>query len=62
MKKLKLEIDELAVESFVAGDGAVERGTVEARGDDASLGTVACVKETLATRMTCCPCTPAFLT
>ena len=61
MRKLKLEIEELAVESFVAGDGAAPRGTVEARGDDYTLETLDCVKETLATRMTCCPCTPAFL-
>jgi len=32
MKQLKLDLDELAVESFVAGAGqAAKRGTVEAR-------------------------------
>jgi hypothetical protein len=59
MRKLKLEIEGLAVDSFHAGPEVREAGTVQGRESVESL--VECVKNTLATRMTCCPCTPAFL-
>ncbi|SOD02329.1 hypothetical protein SAMN05216486_10311 [bacterium JGI 053] len=40
MRKLKLEIDELLVETFATSTAAVERGTVE--GNATFLGTGAC--------------------
>jgi hypothetical protein len=49
MKKLKLDLNELAVETFAAADGGVERGTVAghatfgcitAKCDDSNLCTV----------------------
>lgn len=38
MKKLKLQVDDLAVESFSPGRGADPRGTVRARGEDCTQG------------------------
>lgn len=53
MKKLKLEIDELAVETFVTdADGGVDAGTVEGQ-------ELAPTLLKLCTAMTgLCPCTP----
>jgi hypothetical protein len=55
MRKLRLRLDELAVETFAtdAGD-ADERGTVDAHGATAKP---LCIP-TLKTDLTCCPCTP----
>lgn len=45
MKKLTLQLDALAVESFSPGRGADPRGTVRGRGEDCTQGDT-CVCET----------------
>lgn len=60
MKKLKLEIDALTVDTFEPGrktGGA--GGTVQAHGDQQTVKIV-CQVSTLKTDLTCCPCTPMF--
>lgn len=58
MRKLKLEIDRLAVDSFpTSGLATHGLGTVHAREDQQTLKIV-CGVSTLATNPTCCPCTP----
>ena len=45
MKKLKLDVDKLDVESFEAADEPAQRGTVEAQGipyTDEQIGTCVC--------------------
>jgi hypothetical protein len=42
MKKMKLQLDDLAVESFSPGGGAGPRGTVRARGDCTQGDTCVC--------------------
>jgi hypothetical protein len=42
MRKLKLELDELAVQSFETAGEAEERGTVQARGGVTVLGDTDC--------------------
>jgi hypothetical protein len=60
MKKLKLEIDALTVDTFDTGrEAGAEGGTVHARGDSRTLKIV-CEISTLKTDLTCCPCTPMF--
>lgn len=57
MKKLKLEIDALTVDTFDTGREAGTAGTVQAHGDGRTLKVV-CEISTLKTDLTCCPCTP----
>lgn len=57
MTKLRLNLDDLAVESFLTATGdAGARGTVDAHDANATLKT-ACAS-LLASNPTCCPCTP----
>lgn len=59
MDKLRLSLDDLAVETFQTGDDRVPgRGTVDAHG--ATVKIVCTVSPTLKTDLTCCPCTPRF--
>ncbi len=55
MKKLKLEIESLAVDTFATAQYANDRGTVDAH-DDKTLKTLCA--SLLASNPTCCPCTP----
>jgi hypothetical protein len=56
MKKLRLNPDELTVDTFRTGDEPVSRpGTVDAH--EATPKPV-CGIPTLKTDLTCCPCTP----
>ena len=57
MDKLKLSVDELAVDTFQTGDDRSprQRGTVDAH---AQTIKIVCDISTLKTDMTCCPCTP----
>lgn len=58
MKKLTLQVDELAVESFEPDAApARERGTV--LGAEETLKVI-CGISTLKTDLTCCPCTPMY--
>lgn len=60
MKKLKLQIDALTVDTFDTGNEArAEGGTVQAHRDSRTLKIV-CEISTLKTDLTCCPCTPMF--
>ncbi|HEX2077897.1 MAG TPA: hypothetical protein VHG08_09315 [Longimicrobium sp.] len=56
MSKLKLQIEELAVETFETGDTDSFRGTV--RGNEIPTLKTICPGTLLATNPTCCPCTP----
>ena len=57
MAKLRLALDDLAVETFLAGESATPwRGTVDAHAAP-TLKTV-CERTLLASNPTCCPCTP----
>lgn len=57
MNKLRLNLDDLAVDTFQTGDDAASlRGTVDA--NEASIKIVCIVS--LKTDLTCCPCTPNF--
>lgn len=56
MNKLRLSLDELAVDTFQTGeDRPLQRGTVDARQSTLKL---ICSIGTLKTDLTCCPCTP----
>ena len=55
MNKLRLDLDDLVVDTFSTGGAAPARGTVEAHEDTYKL---ICDIGTLRTDMTCCPCTP----
>lgn len=57
MNKLKLQVDQLAVESFPVGDADGQIGTVEAREMAPTPPYAGCAP---ATRLTICPCTPAY--
>lgn len=54
MKKLKLELDELAVDSFTIPAGAAARGTVDGHEEIPTLRTV-CNPSLLDSNPTCCP-------
>lgn len=57
MNKLRLNLDDLAVDTFQTGDDRTpRRGTVDAH--EATLKPLCIVS--LKTDMTCCPCTPRF--
>lgn len=57
MKKLKLEMESLKVESFETGDETGPgRGTV--RGNQIPTLKYVCPDTVLRTNPTCCPCTP----
>lgn len=56
MKKLRLSLDELAVDTFHTGQGGPAEGTVDAH---AATAKPLCIP-TLKTDLTCCPCTPIF--
>lgn len=58
MKKLKLEIESLAVDTFETTQHVNGRGTVDAHldGQDKTLKTLCA--SLLASNPTCCPCTP----
>lgn len=56
MKKLRLDWDSVIVESFAtSADPAAREGAGDAREWEALSGPLC---GTLATRLTCCPCTP----
>ncbi|HEU0302870.1 MAG TPA: hypothetical protein VFR37_25640 [Longimicrobium sp.] len=58
MRKLRLRLDELAVDTFQTGDAEVPRlGTVDAH---EATPKIICSIPTLKTDLTCCPCTPMF--
>lgn len=57
MKKLSLQVDELAVESFSTGSNEGRMGTVEAREMVPTAPHPTCAP---LTRLTDCPCTPAY--
>ncbi len=60
MKKLKLEIESLTVDTFVTAHGADPgRGTVDGQELRPTLKTV-CDQTLLASNPTCCPCTPMY--
>jgi hypothetical protein len=60
MKKLKLECEALAVESFPTTRETTEgAGTVHAREWQRTLVAL-CDRTLLATNPTCCPCTPRY--
>lgn len=60
MNKLKLQVEELAVDSFETGrTGEPARGTVQANEDQPTVKYV-CDWTLLGTNPTCCPCTPAY--
>lgn len=55
MSKLRLRLDDLAVDTFQTGEDAPPpRGTVEAHEATKPVCTIASLK----TDLTCCPCTP----
>ncbi|HYW12647.1 MAG TPA: hypothetical protein VE871_11850 [Longimicrobium sp.] len=57
MNKLRLNLDDLAVDTFQTDeDGTSLRGTVE--GHEASQ--TICPAASLKTVLTCCPCTPRY--
>lgn len=62
MKKLKLEIDALAVDSFATGDGAATAGTVDGHELAATREFYTCNRTTpyCKTILTYCPCTPRW--
>jgi hypothetical protein len=58
MNKLRLSLDDLAVDTFQTGDDSVSpRGTVDAH--EATQKPL-CGFASLKTDLTCCPCTPRF--
>ena len=58
MRKLRLSLDELAVDTFQTGGPDVpRRGTVDAH---AATPKIICDISTLKTDPTCCPCTPMY--
>jgi len=60
MKKLKLRIESLKVDTFEIGrDGARGRGTVDGHAERPTLQTV-CDRTLLVSNPTCCPCTPMY--
>jgi hypothetical protein len=58
MKKLKLEIESLAVDTFETAQYANDRGTVDAHLDDGDKTLKTLCASLLASNPTCCPCTP----
>lgn len=59
MKKLRLQAEDLAVDSFrTAEEDAAWRGTVDGHG--ATPAVVCNATATIKTQLTCCPCTPAY--
>ncbi|HSU13472.1 hypothetical protein [Longimicrobium sp.] len=59
MKKLKLDLDALSVDSFTAFGVAAGAGTVAGRELQPTLKTV-CGSTWLESNPTCCPCTPRY--
>lgn len=58
MKKLKLEVEALTVDSFATADAAgAGAGTIHAREWQRTLVAL-CDRTLLASNPTCCPCTP----
>lgn len=57
MRKLKLEIESLAVDTFETAGANGGRGTVDAHVERPTLRTV-CDQTLLVSNPTCCPCTP----
>lgn len=56
MNKLRLRLDDLAVDTFQTGEDRVpRRGTVDAH---QATVKIVCTVTTLKTDLTCCPCTP----
>jgi hypothetical protein len=56
MNKLRLDVDDLTVDTFQTGDDRTpRRGTVDA---NQATVKVICTVSTLKTDLTCCPCTP----
>jgi hypothetical protein len=60
MKKLKLEIDALAVDSFATGDGAGPAGTVDGHEMASQQYTCNRITPYCKTILTYCPCTPRW--
>ena len=59
MKKLKLEIESLAVDTFDTGRDAEWGGTVQGHAERPTVKTI-CDPTLLASNPTCCPCTPMY--
>lgn len=60
MRKLKLDLDRLTVDSFATTpDGDADAGTVHGQEYRPTIKTV-CDNTLLATNPTCCPCTPMY--
>ncbi|HEX8692104.1 MAG TPA: hypothetical protein VF746_06785 [Longimicrobium sp.] len=59
MKKLKLDLDGLAVDSFATLAGTAHRGTVDGREPRPTLETI-CGSTWLVSNPTCRPCTPRY--
>ena len=60
MKKLKLQIESLAVDTFETGrEGDGSRGTVAGHEVRPTLPNV-CDRTLLVSNPTCCPCTPMY--
>jgi hypothetical protein len=58
MNKLRLSLDDLAVDTFQTGEARTpRRGTVDAHAETVKI---VCTISTLKTDLTCCPCTPMF--
>jgi hypothetical protein len=58
MAKLRLALDDLAVDTFLAGECATPwRGTVDAHAARTLVRDV-CERTLLVSNPTCCPCTP----
>lgn len=60
MKKRKLDVDALAVDSFTAGERAGPAGTIGGNQAQPTLKTF-CGSTWLESNPTCCPCTPRNL-
>ena len=56
MNKLRLNLDDLTVDTFQTGDDVSLRGTVEGQEESGLI----CPAASLKTVLTCCPCTPRF--
>jgi hypothetical protein len=56
MNKLRLNLDDLTVDTFQTGDDVSLRGTVQGQEESGLV----CPAVSLKTVLTCCPCTPRF--
>ncbi|HEX6747203.1 MAG TPA: hypothetical protein VF092_07870 [Longimicrobium sp.] len=59
MRKLKLDLDALAIDSFSTADAVAGHGTVAGREMQPTIKTF-CGSTWLESNPTCCPCTPRY--